>query len=77
MVPPPMPVTVAIRQKPTISICLRDAVSAPLAANTATPHRSSHAIHCSNATLPCGYDQVLGFYTPAPIGAMLLRYPLI
>ena len=34
---PPMAVTLARNRKPTMSSCLRDAASAPVAANTATP----------------------------------------
>src|SRR4051794_15573313 len=51
IVPPPIPVTVAIRQKPTMSICLRDAVSAPLAAKTPTPQRSSQWMKLSTERL--------------------------
>jgi hypothetical protein len=36
-VPPPTPVMAARKMKPTTSSCLREAVSAPVAANTATP----------------------------------------
>ncbi len=34
MVPPPTPVTTPSQAKPTMSICLRDATSAPVSANT-------------------------------------------
>src|SRR4051794_10540142 len=55
IVPPPIPVTVAIRQKPTMSICLRDAVSAPLAAKTPTPQSSSQWMKLSTERLLAGH----------------------
>ena len=36
-----MPVTVASSAKPKMSICLREATSAPVTAKTATPNQSS------------------------------------
>ena len=40
MLPPPMPVAVPSSKKPKMSICLREATSAPVTAKTAMPNQS-------------------------------------
>src|SRR5215213_2436167 len=48
MVPPPIPVAVPSRTKPTRSISLREATSAPVVAKTTIPNQSSRAAKVSN-----------------------------
>src|SRR3954454_18410439 len=48
IVPPPIPVAVPSRAKPTKSICLREATSAPVVAKTTIPNQSSSAAKVSN-----------------------------
>ena len=47
VVPPPKAASAAINTNPTGSICLREAVSAPAAASTATPASDSAAMAAS------------------------------
>jgi hypothetical protein len=48
MVPPPIPVTVPSSTKPTTSIWLRDATSAPVIVNATMPSQSRIAMPLSN-----------------------------
>ena len=53
IVPPPNAVTQAIRMNPTGSSCLRDALSAPEAATTATAIQADKATPSSKALIFC------------------------